>query len=121
MRKFFTDDQRLNLVKEFKRSELSISEFARLKNISRSTFRDWVHAYDNIGGTFVRIKGVQNLENALINEENLKMNMLEPSEIAKKSRHFTRFDHSIVCIEFKGLKITTSLEQALKILETINV
>ena len=37
----------------------------------------------------------------------------------KKSRHFTRFDHSIVMIEYKGIKISTSLEQALKLLEQI--
>ena len=32
------------------------------------------------------------------------------------SGHFTRFDHSIVVIEFNGLKITTSLEHARAIL-----
>ena len=40
-------------------------------------------------------------------------------EIIKKSRHFSRFDHSIVVIEYKNLKITTSLEQAMAILDKI--
>ena len=36
------------------------------------------------------------------------------------SRHFTGFDHSIVVIEFNGLKITTSLEHARAILRDYN-
>ena len=75
MGKYFSDDERLNLVKELKRSGKNVSEFAREKGISRSTLRDWVHAYDNIGGTFVRIKDVENIENALINDKDLKVNM----------------------------------------------
>ena len=46
---------------------------------------------------------------------------LVPSGIekVKRSNHFNRFDHSIVVIEYKEIKITTSLEQAEKILEKI--
>ena len=36
-----------------------------------------------------------------------------------KSNHFNRFDHSIVVIEYKELKITTSLAQAEKLLEKL--
>ena len=121
MGKYFSDDERLNLVKELKRSGKNVSEFAREKGISRSTLRDWVHAYDNIGGTFVRIKDVENIENALINDKDLKVNMLSPEQISNKSRHFSGFDHSVVVIEYKSIKITTSLEQALRILENMNV
>ena len=45
--------------------------------------------------------------------------MLSEVEKKKKSAHFSRFDHSIVVIEYKEIKITTSLEQAEKILEKI--
>ncbi len=42
-------------------------------------------------------------------------------EIEKKKRrnHFDRFDHCVVEIEYKGIKITTSLEQAEMLLERI--
>ena len=39
--------------------------------------------------------------------------------MAAKSNAFSRFDHSVVVIEHRGIKITTSLEQALAILGRI--
>jgi hypothetical protein len=56
---------------------------------------------------------------ALMDEEDVRVNMLRDNEITKKSTHFTRFDHSVVVIETKEIKITTSLEQALKIVGLI--
>ena len=47
------------------------------------------------------------------------MNILNEEQVIKKSHHFSRFDHSIVVIEYKNLKITTSLDQALTILEKL--
>ena len=47
------------------------------------------------------------------------MNMLTNESICKASKHFARFDHSVVVIEYKNLKVTTSLEQALVILEKL--
>ena len=49
--------------------------------------------------------------------EEVRMNMLSKEQITGKSNPFTRFDHSIVVIEFNGLKITTSLEYAKAILK----
>ena len=40
----------------------------------------------------------------------------ENEEIYHKNSHFTRFDHSVVVIEFAKIKITTSLQQALEIM-----
>ena len=40
-------------------------------------------------------------------EKDLIVNILSESEIITKSNHFNRFDHSIVVIEYKELKITT--------------
>jgi hypothetical protein len=54
-----------------------------------------------------------------MDEDDMKLNILKDDEITKKSSHFTRFDHSIVVIETKEMKITTSLEQALKIVGLI--
>ena len=47
----------------------------------------------------------------------IKANILNEVEKQNKSSHFTRFDHSIVVIEYKEIKITTSLEQAERLLE----
>ena len=52
-------------------------------------------------------------------EDDMRVNLLKDDEVTKKSTHFTRFDHSIVLIETKEMKITTSLEQALKIVGLI--
>ena len=49
--------------------------------------------------------------------EECQMKVLTSEEIYKKSNHFSRFDHSIVVMEFANVKITTSLEQALKLME----
>ena len=43
------------------------------------------------------------------------MHMLSKEQVRGKSNAFSRFDHSVVVIEHGGIKITTSLEQALAI------
>lgn len=58
-------------------------------------------------------------ENNIIETEDITVNMLSEVEKLKKSSHFSRFDHSVVVIEYKEIKITTSLEQAEKLLEKI--
>ena len=119
MSKYKTDYERLETVKEFKVSRMSVSEFARQKGIHRETLRDWVNAYDNLDGSFVQLNKVleSSQEGVMLANEDVRVNMLKPEEIIRKSTHFSRFDHSIVVIELNKLKITTSLEQALAILE----
>lgn len=120
MRKYRTDYERLEMVKKFKMSGLSISEFARLNNISRTTIRDWVNSYNNIDGSFVRLNKEINKEgemSLILSNEDARVKLLKTEEIYQKSRHFSRFDHSIVVVEFNDIKITTSLEQSLAILE----
>jgi len=120
MKKHYTDRERLDYVKKFKQSGLMLSEFAALENIHRTTLSDWIAAYNHLQGNFIRIDHLDDTPGALINEENIRLNMLGETEISKKSNHFSRFDHSIVVIEIKKIKITTSLEQALSILEHIH-
>ncbi len=119
MSKFKSDYERLETVKEFKLSRMSISEFSRYKGVNRETLRDWVNAYDNLDGSFIRLNKVLESaqEGTMLANEDVRVNMLKPEEIIRKSTHFSRFDHSIVVIEINKLKITTSLEQALAILE----
>lgn len=121
MGKFKSDYERLEIVKEFKVSRMSVMEFSRLKGINRTSLRDWINAYDNVDGSFVRLsKALESgKESVLLENDDISVNMLKPEEIMRKSRNFTRFDHSVVVIEVNKIKITTSLEQALAILEKI--
>lgn len=119
MGKHYTDRQRLDMVKKYRQSGLGLSEFARQEDINRSTLKDWVAAYHHLQGDFIRIDNLDSKEGVLMDEEDVRLNMLKSNEITKKSTHFTRFDHSIVVIETKEMKITTSLEQALKIVGLI--
>jgi hypothetical protein len=81
-----------------------------------------VNAFDNIDGSFIRLnKAIHASEDAVILEnDDVTVKMLDSEQIYKKSRHFTRFDHSVVVIEYGKLKVTTSLEQALIILEKVH-
>ncbi len=120
MKKYRTDYDRLEIVKKYKLSGLSISEYARRNNLARSSLRDWVSAYDNIDGSFVRLKRDISKEgepSLLLKNEDARVKILKTEEIYQKSKHFSRFDHSIVVIEFEKIKITTSLSQALEIME----
>ena len=121
MSKFKSDYERLETVKEFKVSKMTVSEFARQKGIHRETLRDWINAYNNIDGSFVRLNKALTTDKAgaLLTNDDVSVNMLKPEEIVKKSTHFSRFDHSIVVIEINKIKVTTSLEQALAILGKI--
>ncbi len=112
-------DKDLTWSKKYRQSGLGLSEFARQEDINRSTLKDWIAAYHHLQGDFIRIDNLDSKEGVLMDEEDVRLNMLKSNEITKKSTHFTRFDHSIVVIETKEMKITTSLEQALKIVGLI--
>ena len=117
--KYYTDQERYEHCRKYKLSGKSMSEYARENGINISTFRDWVGAYNNINGKFINVKEISKKENEIIKEGEYRANILSEVEKIKKSSHFTRFDHSIVVIEYKGVKITTSLEQAERILRNI--
>jgi len=115
MGKHYTDRERLDAVKKYRHSGLGMSEFARQEEVNRSTLKDWVAAYNHLQGDFIRIDELDHQEGVLLDDEDILVNMLKDNEITKKSAHYSRFDRSIVVIETKGIKITTSLEQAIKI------
>lgn len=119
MGKHYTDRDRLDMVKKYRLSGLGLSAFARQEPINRSTLKDWVAAYNHLQGDFIRIDNLDSKPGAILDEDEVRLNMLKSNEVTKKSTHFTRFDHSIVVIETKEMKITTSLEQALKIVGLI--
>ena len=118
MGKYYTDYERLEWVKKWKTSKLTKAEFSRRYKIAYETLRDWINAYNDLKGQFVRID--PNIGNGNIgSKDDFSMNLLDNQQILQKSSHFSRFDHSIVVIEYKNIKVTTSLEQALAIMEKI--
>ena len=112
----FTDRERLEYVQEYKASGLSVKEFSESRGISRTTMRDWINAFESITGGFIKVDAQLKGEGDIAKNGDYRMNMLSQEQITGKSSHFTRFDRSIVVIEFNGLKITTSLEHARVIL-----
>lgn len=120
-RKYYTDQERYEHCRKQKISGMTISEYARRNNLNRGTFRDWVKAYNNINGKFINVKAVSEKENNIIEDKDVKINILSEIEKNNKSSHFSRFDHSIVVIEYKEIKITTSLEQAERLLDKLYV
>ena len=118
-RRFYTDQERYEWCRRCKLSGMPVATFAKENGLSRETLRDWMIAYNNINGKFINVNTVSENENNLIEDKDVKVNILSEVEKIKKSAHFSRFDHSVVVIEYKGLKVTTSLEQAEAILEKI--
>ena len=116
MVKRISDRERLEYVKQYKTSGLSVSEFAKRHTLARCTLRDWINAFESISGDFIQVNPSLAEKGDFMKTGEVRMNMLSHEQITGKSRHFTRFDHSIVVIEFNGLKITTSLEHARAIL-----
>ena len=116
MAKRISDRERLEYVKQYKTSGLSVSEFAKRHNLARCTLRDWINAFESISGDFIQLNPSLAEKGDFMKTGEVRMNMLSKEQITGKSRHFTRFDHSIVVIEFNGLKITTSLQHARAIL-----
>ena len=116
MAKRISDRERLEYVKQYKKSGLSVSEFAKGHNLARCTLRDWINAFESISGDFIQVNPSLAEKGDFMKTGEVRMNMRSHEQITGKSRHFTRFDHSIVVIEFNGLKITTSLEHARVIL-----
>lgn len=54
-KKFFTDFERMEYVKKFRTSGLSLRRFAMMHGVNRETLRDWVNAYQDLEGEFIRL------------------------------------------------------------------
>ena len=117
MKKFRTDYERLEIVKKYKCSGKTMSQFSIDEGIAYETLRDWVKAFNNLNGEYINLKKDLNSPGVMLRGNGTLVRALEKEEINAKSKHFSKFDHSLVVVEFKGIKITTSLEQAMKIME----
>ena len=118
-KKHYTDKERMEIVKKFRASGLSINRYARENGIAYATLRDWAYAFRDLEGKFVRLDFDESDPSRLMSTQDVTMHMLSEEQVRAKSNAFSRFDHSVVVIEHRGIKITTSLEQALAILGRI--
>jgi len=118
-KKHYTDRERMEIVKKFRASGLSINRYARENGIAYATLRDWAYAFRDLEGKFVRLDFDESDPSRLMATDDVTMHMLAEEEIRRKSNAFSRFDHSVVVIEVRGVKVTTSLEQAMAILGRI--
>ncbi len=118
-KKHYTDRERMEIVKKFRASGLSINRYARENGLAFSTLRDWAYAFRDLEGKFVRLDFDESDPSRLMSTQDVTMHMLSEGQVRAKSNAFSRFDHSVVVIEHRGIKITTSLEQALAILGRI--
>lgn len=118
-KKYYTDRERLETVKRLRASGQSITRFARENGIAYATLRDWADAFRDLEGKFVRLDFDESDPSRLMSTQDVTMHMLSEGQVRGKSNAFSRFDHSVVVIEHRGVKVTTSLEQALAILGRI--
>ncbi len=118
-KKHYTDRERMEIVKKFRASGLPISRYAKENGLAFSTLRDWAYAYEDLEGRFVRLDFDESDPSRLMSTQDVTMHMLSEEQVRGKSNAFSRFDHSVVVIEVRGVKITTSLEQAMAILGRI--
>ena len=83
MGKHYSDRERLDAVKKYKISGLRMSEYVKIEGYNRSTFKDWVNAYEFLQGDFIRIDNLEDQPGVLLNEENIKLNLFRNEEIAQ--------------------------------------
>jgi len=118
-KKHYTDREKMEVVKKFRASGLSINRYARENGIAYATLRDWAYAFRDLEGKFVRLDFDESDPSRLMSTQDVTMHMLSEEQVRGKSNAFSRFDHSVVVIEVRGVKVTTSLEQAMVILGRI--
>ena len=84
-RKFYTDQKRYEWCRKYKLSRMPVTTFAKEKRLNRETLRDWINAYNNIHGKFININTVSKKENNVIEENDVRVNMLSEVENINKS------------------------------------
>ena len=99
MSKYKSDYERLEMVKKFKCSNKTISQFSKDEKIP-----------------YTKLKKELSKPGVVLENDDATVKLLKNEEIYHRNSHFTRFDHSVVVIEFEKIKITTSLKQALEIM-----
>ena len=64
---------------------MPVTTFAKENELNRETLRDWMNAYNNIHGKFINVNTISKKENNIIEENDVRVNMLSEVEKIKKS------------------------------------
>ena len=84
-RRFYEDLQRYAWCRKCKLSRMPVTTFAKENELNRETLRDWMNAYNNIHGKFINVNTISKKENNIIEENDVRVNMLSEVEKIKKS------------------------------------
>ena len=84
-KRFYTDQERYEWCRKCKLSGMPVTTFARKNGLSRETLRDWMNAYNYINGKFINVNTVSENVNNLIEDKDVKVNILSEVEKIKKS------------------------------------
>lgn len=108
-RKTYSDDFKINLIREFQSGNAGIHEFVSKKNLSESTFKKWLEIY-RLANTLEKEKNIRIKNSILIDVTD------EAKEIIKESN--TNPEQKID-FEINGIKLTLSLKNLKIVLEAI--
>ena len=84
-RRFYQNQERYEWCRKCKLSRMPVATFAKEDGLNRKTLRDWMNAYNNINGKFINVNNVSETENNIIEENDVRVNMLSEVEKIKKS------------------------------------
>ena len=107
--RYYSDAERLKAVKGYMNSKMTAEQYGEKIGVNPRTLRDWIRAFRSFDGGFIDITKEANDPSTLVTNYDMKMEVLEPEQVKKKSSNFARFDRGIVVIEIGKMKLTTSL------------
>ena len=88
-KKHYTDRERMEIVKKFRASGLSINRYARENGIAYATLRDWAYAFRDLEGKFVRLDFDESDPSRLMSTQDVTMHMLRYAPNPTRSRAST--------------------------------
>lgn len=79
----YIDRDRLDIVKEFRQSNLGLCEFVRQEKINRSTLKDCVAAYNHLEVDLIGLDNLDSIPGTLIGETDMRLNMLKITKLRR--------------------------------------
>lgn len=111
-KKHYTDRERMEIVKKFRASGLSINRYARENGLAFSTLRDWAYAFRDLEGKFVRLDFDESDPSRLMSTQDVAKHMLSEEQARGKSNAFAvmsemdrLFEIEAILPYLKGLEI----------------
>ena len=108
-KKHYTDRERMEIVKKFRASGLSINRYARENGIAYATLRDWAYAFRDLEGKFVRLDFDESDPSRLVSTQDVTMHMLSEEQVRGQVQRVLALRPFRRRHRAQGIKITTSL------------